>query len=137
MSKTIAPSAFFAILADETRLRILNLLADNELRVSDLTRILDEPQPKISRHLAALRELDLVETRRHGKCAYYQVAAQSDAVLRGIFEWLKDDLPSNDEREKLRAILNQAAENSELGDTSVLPNMNQKPRESELAVFLL
>ena len=66
---------FFRALADPTRLRCLLLLAaeDSELCVCELTYALEEVQPKISRHLANLREAGLVSDRREGLWIYYRL----------------------------------------------------------------
>jgi ArsR family transcriptional regulator len=61
-------------MADRTRLRILVLLASaGELCVCELTHALDEIQPKISRHLALLREPGIVLDRRRGQWIYYRL----------------------------------------------------------------
>ena len=59
--------------AEPTRLRILLLLAANELNVKDLTRILGQSQPRISRHLKLLAEAGLIERTREGSWAYFQL----------------------------------------------------------------
>jgi ubiquinone/menaquinone biosynthesis C-methylase UbiE len=61
-------------LADTTRLRILRLLAAEELNVHELTRILQTPQPSISRHLAILRNSEMVTDRRDGTRVYYALS---------------------------------------------------------------
>jgi len=64
----------FRALADPTRLRTVMLLsAEGELCVCELTHALDLSQPKISRHLAALRESGLLEARRAGQWMYYRI----------------------------------------------------------------
>lgn len=61
-------------LSDDTRLRCVQLIADQgELCVCDLTQALDTSQPKISRHLALLREVDLLIDRRQGQWVFYQL----------------------------------------------------------------
>jgi len=92
----------FEALADETRLRILNLLAEGELCVCDLMRVLKEPQSKISRHLAYLRRSGLVESKRGGLWMYYGLSKPGVRVLRAVlsiwengrseFSELKSDL---------------------------------------------
>jgi ArsR family transcriptional regulator len=57
---------FFQALGDRTRLRLLNLMGDQELCVCYFVEILDQPQPKISRHLAYLRRAGIVAARRDG-----------------------------------------------------------------------
>ena len=65
---------FFKALSDRTRLRMLVLLScEGELCVCELTHALDEIQPKISRHLAQLRELGVVLDRRQGQWIYYRL----------------------------------------------------------------
>jgi ubiquinone/menaquinone biosynthesis C-methylase UbiE/DNA-binding transcriptional ArsR family regulator len=59
---------------EETRLRILVLLAEAELTVSDLTDILNQSQPRISRHLKLLAEAGLVERFREGTWAFFRLA---------------------------------------------------------------
>jgi len=56
-----------------TRLRILALLAEAELTVSDLTKILRQSQPRISRHLKLLAEAGLVDRYREGSWAFYRL----------------------------------------------------------------
>src|SRR5690348_4346065 len=58
--------------AEETRLRILALLAEAELTVSDLTDILRQSQPRISRHLRLLNEAGLVDRFREGSWAFFR-----------------------------------------------------------------
>ena len=59
---------------EDTRLRILALLGEAELTVSDLTEILDQSQPRISRHLKLLNEARLVTRYREGTWAFYRIA---------------------------------------------------------------
>lgn len=70
----IEADSLFKILADPTRLRILVLLeGQEELCVCELTHALDAIQPKISRHLALLREAEVVLDRRRGQWVYYRL----------------------------------------------------------------
>jgi ArsR family transcriptional regulator len=64
----------FKLLSDETRLRILFYLAqNNELHVTDLCTRLGQSQPAVSHHLALLRVSGLIESRREGKHNFYSV----------------------------------------------------------------
>src|SRR5271165_7122689 len=65
---------------EATRLRILALLAEAELTVSDLTDILRQSQPRISRHLRLLTEAGLVERFREGSWAFFRLAEHSGAA---------------------------------------------------------
>ena len=68
------PNQLFKAFSDETRLRILNLLAQRDHCVCEFQSILRVPQPTISRHLAYLRRSGLVEVERHGKMIMYSLA---------------------------------------------------------------
>ena len=63
----------FQALADPTRLRLLNLIADREICVCYLVEVLASPQPKISRHLAYLRNAGIATARRDGKWMHYRL----------------------------------------------------------------
>lgn len=86
---------FFQALGDETRLRLLNLMGDQEICVCYFVEILDLPQPKISRHLAYLRSAGIVAARREGKWMHYRIVMPQHAgatkVLRQTLEALRDE----------------------------------------------
>lgn len=90
----------FSALADSTRLRILNLLTEGELCVCDVMSVLKEPQSKISRHLAYLKEAGLVDARKEGLWMYYRLAAPSTKTFRAIFSALKHAHADFDELKK-------------------------------------
>jgi ubiquinone/menaquinone biosynthesis C-methylase UbiE/DNA-binding transcriptional ArsR family regulator len=71
---------------ETTRLRVLTLLAEAELTVSDLTEILRQSQPRISRHLKLLADAGLVERFREGSWAFFRLADRALAaeVTRGL-----------------------------------------------------
>lgn len=62
-------------MANEHRLLILCHLAEGELSVGDLNRRMDLSQSSLSQHLAVLRQMGLVETRREAQTVYYRLAA--------------------------------------------------------------
>jgi ArsR family transcriptional regulator len=76
----------FSALADRTRLRLLNLMTGGEVCVCYFVELLDEPQPKISRHLAYLRRAGLVATRREGKWMHYRLTMPADATQARVLE---------------------------------------------------
>jgi ubiquinone/menaquinone biosynthesis C-methylase UbiE len=92
---------------EETRLRILALLAEAELTVSELTEILRQSQPRISRHLRLLAEVHLVERFREGSWAFFRRAEQGAAakVVRALVEALDptDPIIARD-RERLAGV---------------------------------
>ncbi len=68
------PVNFYKALADETRLKSLLLIQQQqELCVCELTTALNLSQPKISRHLAQLRNAGLLQARKHGQWVYYRI----------------------------------------------------------------
>jgi len=86
----------FKALGDETRLRILNLLSHRELCVCQIVEILATSQPKVSRHLAYLRNAGLVNDRREGLWVYYSMAEAEGRLQRVVSQWLreaKDEIP--------------------------------------------
>ena len=74
----------FQALGDQTRLRILALLATGEVCVCHIHESLQLPQPKVSRHLAYLRRAGLVETRKDGLWVHYRLADLPDPVSRTV-----------------------------------------------------
>jgi ubiquinone/menaquinone biosynthesis C-methylase UbiE/DNA-binding transcriptional ArsR family regulator len=92
---------------EETRLRVLALLAEAELTVSDLTDILRQSQPRISRHLKLLAEAGLVERFREGTWAFFRVAEHGGGaeVARGLLEHLNPADPTvARDRERLASV---------------------------------
>ncbi|MBX9446483.1 metalloregulator ArsR/SmtB family transcription factor [Dickeya chrysanthemi] len=88
---TLTPQELFKALSDETRLSIVLLLREaGELCVCDLCEGLQEPQPKISRHLALLRDAGLLVDRRQGKWIHYRLSLHMPAWCAAIIEqaWL-------------------------------------------------
>jgi ArsR family transcriptional regulator len=85
MSKQIAQlEALFKALADATRLRILGLLLTGEVCVCHIHESLKIAQPKASRHLAYLRRVGLVATRREGLWIYYSLSKSADPIVASI-----------------------------------------------------
>lgn len=99
--------------AEPTRLRILTLLAEAELTVSDLTEILRQSQPRISRHLKLLTEAALVERFREGSWAFFRLPEEGAGAdfVRGLVERLDADDPvAARDRERLAAVRAARAE---------------------------
>jgi ArsR family transcriptional regulator len=92
-------------LGDNTRLRLLNLMGDQEICVCYLVEILEQGQPKISRHLAYLRSAGIVEARRDGKWMHYRIVMPPHAgaaqILRQTLAWLADDRAMQADRTRL------------------------------------
>jgi ubiquinone/menaquinone biosynthesis C-methylase UbiE/DNA-binding transcriptional ArsR family regulator len=92
---------------EPTRLRILALLAEAELTVSDLTEILRQSQPRLSRHLRLLNEAELVDRFREGSWAFFRLGERGGTaeLARALIGRLKtDDATVLRDRERLTAV---------------------------------
>jgi ArsR family transcriptional regulator, arsenate/arsenite/antimonite-responsive transcriptional repressor len=87
-----ATHTLFRAFADETRLRLLNLLLEGERCVCELCDILKVSQPNVSRHLGYLRRAGLVTMRQQGKWKYYAVAKNTVGVHRALLNCVRDCL---------------------------------------------
>jgi len=103
--QTFNVERFFQALGDNTRLRLLNLMGEQEICVCYFVKILGSPQPKVSRHLAYLRSAGIVAARREGKWMHYRIvmpphigAAQ---ILKQTLGWLKEDKAMQADRARL------------------------------------
>jgi ArsR family transcriptional regulator len=108
----IDPGSLFQLLSDETRLRTLMLLAaEQELCVCELTHALAVSQPKISRHLARLRETGLLQARREGQWIYYRIQPElPDWVGNVLHHAMLGNTsiePFRSDRQNLRAMPNR------------------------------
>ncbi len=96
---------FFQALGDKTRLRLLNLMGEQEICVCYFVEILGQPQPKISRHLAYLRSAGMVEARREGKWMHYRLVMPPNVgaaqIFRQTLAWLGDEREMQGDRARL------------------------------------
>ena len=95
----------FKALADRTRLRVINLIGDDEVCVCFFVEVLNTNQPKISRHLAYLRRAGLVSPRREGKWMHYRLVEPPDAHAAKIFREVRAWLANSAEMQRDRARL--------------------------------
>jgi ArsR family transcriptional regulator len=103
---TLKPTHLFQLLSDDTRLRSLLLLQqEGELCVCELTHALGEIQPKVSRHLAALRDAGVVVDRRQGQWIYYRLHPELPAWARRILDAAAAEIAGQDAYAALRAAL--------------------------------
>jgi DNA-binding transcriptional ArsR family regulator len=77
-------SDLFVALSDKTRLKLLGLIGGDEVAVGYLAESIGESQPKVSRHLAYLRNAGLVSTRRDGKWIYYGIELPDEPAQRHV-----------------------------------------------------
>src|SRR5713226_7180113 len=95
----------FQALADRTRLRLLNLMQEGEVCVCFFIDVLDEPQPKISRHLAYLRSAGLVAARRDAKWMHYSITPPANETAKRIFQQVLATLAKDPEMQRDRTAL--------------------------------
>jgi ArsR family transcriptional regulator len=104
----ISSEQFFIAFSDQTRLRLLNLMGEDEVCVCFFVEILDELQPKISRHLAYLRRAGIVGARREGKWIHYRIVQPADPhvarILKDVLAWLKEDKEMQRDRARMMKI---------------------------------
>jgi ArsR family transcriptional regulator len=103
--QTFRVERFFQALGDNTRLRLLNLMGEQEVCVCYFVEILGAPQPKISRHLAYLRSAGIVAARREGKWMHYRIVVPphigAAQILKQTLGWLKDEKTMLSDRARL------------------------------------
>ena len=114
-------SQHFRLLSDSTRLRLLMLVDCEELSVAELAAITQLAQPRVSTHLAKLKEAGLVNDRREGVFVYYRMAgAIADQSLAALWELLRvntsDPLIQKD-FERIPQVLNARGGNSNWADS--------------------
>ncbi|MGA9668120.1 MAG: metalloregulator ArsR/SmtB family transcription factor [Terracidiphilus sp.] len=104
-AKSASLARLFAALSDPTRLRLLNLMDGREVCVCYFVEILKQSQPKISRHLAYLRNAGLISARREGKWMHYRIVRPTDpgavAILDATLESFKQDREMQLDRTRL------------------------------------
>jgi ArsR family transcriptional regulator len=103
--RTFNIERFFQALGDNTRLRLLNLMGDQEICVCYFVEILGAPQPKISRHLAYLRSAQIISARREGRWMHYRIVMPphigASQILRQTLDWLQEDKGMQADRARL------------------------------------
>lgn len=115
----ITPTTLFKCLADETRLRCVVLLhKEGRLCVCELTHALDLLQPKISRHLAQLRQSTLLRDSREGQWVYYQINPDLPAWAVEILDIAAEQFATNAKQQKDSTRLLAMGDRSELRASS-------------------
>jgi ArsR family transcriptional regulator len=128
---------------EATRLRLLALLADGEHSVKDLTEILGQSQPRISRHLKLLADAGLIERNAEGAWAYYRLAdGEAGEVARSLIARIDADDPDRaHDRARLAAVRNTqagqaAAYFAKVADSwDVLRNLHVPEADVEAAIL--
>ncbi len=103
---------FFSLLSDELRRRILVLLmSEDELCVCELFFALDAIQPRVSRHLALMRETGMLSQRKRGRWVHYRIASQvplwAHRILVAMVDGVEGSRSCAEDRARLAAIPNR------------------------------
>jgi len=106
------PVDYFKALADDTRVRLLNLLSDREFNVNELVAIFEMGQSRISRHLKILADAGLVTARRDGLWAFYRAADMHQKPASAIIPLVKTHPRRRDDVEKAEAMFRMREEES-------------------------
>jgi ArsR family transcriptional regulator len=103
--RTVPLDQLFRALADTTRLRLINLMSEQEICVCYFIEVIGAPQPKVSRHLAYLRRAGIVAARREGKWMHYRLTVPQNShaasILKSTIEALKQDREMQRDYERL------------------------------------
>ena len=113
-------SSVLRLLADPTRVRLLALLEHEELTVAELAAVLHLAQPRVSTHLAKLKEAGLVRDRRAGVSAYYRANSEGEEAQRKLLDSLRqsiDDALLREDSARLPSVLAQRAGTEGWADT--------------------
>lgn len=106
-NKEYSIEELFKALADRTRLRLINLMGDDEVCVCFFVEVFKLNQPKISRHLAYLRRAGVVAARREGKWMHYRIVEPPDPRAANIFREVRASLANDTVMKRDRARLAQ------------------------------
>ena len=105
MNTNVLQAEFFRALSSPVRIKILNALKDNNSCVCDLTKLINETQPQVSRHLTALKEAGLLYSEKNGKRTCYRLKNKD------VFKLM--DISINLIRDKNEKILNALGKGDE------------------------
>lgn len=129
---------------ESTRLRLLALLADVELNVKDLTRILGQSQPRVSRHLKLLAEASLIERFQEGSWVYFRLAGSGSSarLARAIVRALDASDPDLErDRARAEAVMRERAEAAQdyfkehAGEWDVIRGLHVSEQQVEAAML--
>lgn len=108
-------SRILKALADDTRIRIVNLLNQEELSVNEISEILDVQQSNLSKHLSRLRLTGIVNDSREGFNVYYSLVKHEDKALKSIISSITvgslEDEGLNSDLDKMREVIKNRENN--------------------------
>jgi DNA-binding transcriptional ArsR family regulator len=133
----------FLAFSDKTRIRLIHLMSRGEVSVNYLCESLEISQPKVSRHLAYLRSMGVVNTRRDGKWIYYSLAEPKSRIgsqfFRDALSWIGSVIDERDEfmppPVEGQAQTHQAPKISE--EINIYGKAEILPERDEMEIYLL
>jgi len=133
----------FMAFADKTRLRLLYLMRNGEVSVNYLCESLEISQPKVSRHLAYLRSMDIVHTRRDGKWIFYSLNVPESRIgsqlLSDTIAWVGTtlELAGSGAEPYFERTNNTHIEADSESNQNIYVNANILGERDELEIYLL
>lgn len=133
----------FMAFADKTRLRLLYLMRNGEVSVNYLCDSLKTGQPKVSRHLAYLRSMDVVHTRRDGKWIFYSInipeSRMGSQLLSDTLAWVGTtlELAGSAAEPYFEGPNNTHIEVGPESGQNIYVNANISQKSDELEIYLL
>lgn len=118
----------YKALSEETRIRIMLLLMRGELCVCDIQAVLDEPQSKISRHLAYLKHSGLLRSKRVGVWMHYLIKETADETCKAQLAFMEEHLSKLPQYQEDRKKLHEFQEQK---GCEALPSPGRTGRKTE------
>ncbi len=119
-----ALSQSFRALGDPTRLRILRLLAEAPLNVTELVSLVGVAQPSVSHHLSRLRRLGLVREERQAGFTYYSLAVDADDARWPLIELAREGDDGNGDSARLSDLLREREDRQALNEKLLEPGQS-------------
>ncbi|MFT3835957.1 MAG: metalloregulator ArsR/SmtB family transcription factor [Myxococcaceae bacterium] len=117
-------SESFRALGDPTRLRILRLLGDAPLNVSELVSLVGVAQSSVSHHLGKLKGLELIREERQAGYTYYSLALKNDDARWPLIRLAKDATDSHGDRARLNELLRNREDRTALNEKLLEPGQS-------------
>lgn len=117
-------SESFRALGDPTRLRILRLLGDAPLNVSELVSLVGVAQSSVSHHLGKLKGLELIREERQAGYTYYSLALKQDDARWPLIRLAKDATDSHGDRARLNELLRNREDRVALNEKLLEPGQS-------------
>jgi ArsR family transcriptional regulator len=132
----LALSQSFRALGDPTRLRILRLLAEAPLNVSELVSLVGLAQPSVSHHLSRLRRLGLVREERQASFTYYSLALDPTDARWPLIALAREEDDAKGDRARLKDLLREREDRQALNEKLLEPGQSWFLWASALASLL-